>query len=110
MVGNLDSQGQIDSLGGYALSGSDTLTTKIDLGSVKSVRLVPAMKTFAFGSGDFWDLRTNNIDDWGLIDEAVIEDAEIIPQVRATDNDPERRRDLARLAQPRGRRLRGARL
>lgn len=88
MVGTLDDQGQIDSMGGIQLSGSCTFTQKIDLGSVKSVRIVPAMKTFAFGTGDFWDLRTNNIDNWGLIDEAIVEDAEIIPQVRATDDDP----------------------
>lgn len=88
MVGTLDDQGMLDSLGGYALSGSCTFTSKIDLGSVKSVRLVPSMKTFAFGSGDDWDARTNLIDDWGLIEEGVIEDAEILAQVRKTADDP----------------------
>lgn len=88
MVGTLDDQDRIDSLGGIVASGSATFTSKIDLGSVESVRLVPSVKTFAFDTGDTWDSRTTLIDTWGLIDGAIIEDAEIVPQVRATDDDP----------------------
>lgn len=88
MVGNLDDQTRIDSLGGIATSGSCTFTTKQDLGSVQTVRLFPSLKTLGFDTADLWDSRTDLMDTWGLVDGAVIEDAEIQPQVRTTNDDP----------------------
>jgi hypothetical protein len=86
--GNMDSWDKLDSLGGIASSGSCTFTSKLDLTSVLTVRLVPTVKTLAFDTGDLWDSRTTPMDDWGLIDGSVIEDAEIQPQVRVTSDDP----------------------
>jgi hypothetical protein len=88
MVGNLDSQTLIDSLGGVASSGSCTFTSKQDLGSVQTVRLFPHVKSLAFDTVDLWDSRTTLMDGWGLVDGGVIEDAEIQPQVRITNDDP----------------------
>lgn len=88
MAGNMDTWGLVDSLGGLASSGSATFTSKMDLGSVQTVRLFPALKTLAFDTGDLWDTRTGLMDDWGLVDGSVIEDAEIQPQVRITSDNP----------------------
>jgi hypothetical protein len=88
MVGNLDDQDQIDSLGGIATSGSCTFDEVLDLGSVQTVRLFPSFRTLGFDTTDLWDARTDLMDSWGLIDGSVIEDAEITPQVRTTDDDP----------------------
>jgi hypothetical protein len=86
--GNMDSWDRIDSLGGIASSGSCTFTSKMDLGGVETVRLVPSLKTLGFDTGDLWDTRTDLMDAWGLVDGSVIEDAEIQPQVRITEDDP----------------------
>ena len=88
MAGNIDDWDRIDSLGGIQTSGSATFSSKLDLGSVDTVRLVPAFKTLGFDTGDLWDSRTDLMDTWGLIDGSVIEDAEIVPQLRITQDDP----------------------
>jgi hypothetical protein len=87
-MGALDSQDMIDSLGGIVAAGSYTFANRIDLGSVKTVRLFPNLKSLAFDTGDLWDSRTTPIDSWGLIDGSVIEDAEVALQVRTTNDDP----------------------
>jgi hypothetical protein len=88
MPGTMDTWGLVDYLGGIETSGSCTYTTKQDLGSVQTVRLFPTFKTLGFDTGDTWDSRTDLMDDWGLVDGGSVEDAEILPQVRITQDDP----------------------
>lgn len=87
-LGALDSLDMIDSLGGIVPSGSYAFSNRIDLGSVQTVRLFPNLKSLAFNTGDLWDSRTALIDDWGLVDGDVIEDADAALEVRATNDDP----------------------
>jgi len=91
--GDMDDWDRLDSLGGIASSGSCTFSTKMDVAvgspsGPETVRLVPHVKTLGFDTGDLWDSRTDLMDTWGLIDGSVIEDAEIQPQVRVTQDDP----------------------
>ena len=88
MTGNLDDNNLIDWLGGVASSGSCTFTSKLDLGSVKQVRLYTTLKSEGFDTGDLWDFRTGLMDSWGLLDGSVIEDAEVKLMVRVTSDDP----------------------
>lgn len=86
--GNMDDWTIIDSNGGIVASGSCTFDSKIDLGSVQTVRLFPSLQTFGIETGDLWDGRTDLMDSWGEVDGAIIDDAEIQPQVRVTNDDP----------------------
>lgn len=87
--GNIDSWGDnIDGTGGVASSGSYSFAAKMDLGSIKSCRLFATIDSIAFDTGDFWDSRINNIDSWGIVDGAIVEDAEAKLMVRATNDDP----------------------
>ena len=88
MLTNIDTWGAIDSLGGVRGSGSYTFASKLDLGSVKIARLFASISSLGFSSDDLIDSRTNNIDDWGLVDGDPIEDAEATLCVRTTNDDP----------------------
>jgi len=88
MPGNIDDWGYIDYAGGVAPTGIYTFAGKLDLGSVTPARLFSNIASLAFDTGDNWDDRTDNIDDWGPVDGAVIDDAEATLMVRATDDDP----------------------
>lgn len=87
-LGLVDSLGEIDSLGGIASSGSYTFANRIDLGSALTVRLFPNFQSLGFDSADSWDSRTDPIDDWDSIDGGVIEDAEVVLEVRTTNDNP----------------------
>ncbi len=87
-LGLLDSVDMIDSAGGIVPSGSYAFANRIDLGSVQTVRLFPSLKSLAFGTNDSWDSRTALIDDWGMVDGDVIENAEVALEVRTTNDDP----------------------
>lgn len=86
--GNIDDWGFIDSTGGVLPSGSYEFASKMDLGSVKSCRLFATIRSLAFDTADNWDDNTANIDDWGLIDGDVVEDADVVLMVRLTTDDP----------------------
>ncbi len=86
--GNIDDWTIIDSNGGIVSSGSCTYDTKVDLGSIQTVRLFPSLQTFGIETGDLWDSREELMDDWGSVDGSVIDDAEVQPQVRVTNDDP----------------------
>ncbi len=88
MLTSIDSWDQVDYLGGIVTSGSYAFASKMDLGSVKSVRLFSTIRSTGFDTGDLWDSRTNNIDDWGLVDGGPVEDAEVKLMVRITNDDP----------------------
>jgi hypothetical protein len=87
-AGNVDDWGLVDYLGGIVSAGSCTFDSKIDMGSVQTVRLLADLESNAFDTVDLWDSRTDNMDNWGLIDGSVVEDAEVTIMVRATDDDP----------------------
>jgi hypothetical protein len=78
----------IDSLGGLSGSGSYLFANAMNVGSIKTARLYPSIASLAFDTLDTWDDRTSPIDSWGLIDGAVIEDAEVTLYVRITSDDP----------------------
>ena len=84
----MDSWGSIDSLGGVQATGSYAFASKLDLTTVQAARLFANIDSLAFDSDDLIDSRTNNIDDWGLMDGAVIEDVEVQMMVRTTTDDP----------------------
>ncbi len=87
-IPDIDAASNIDSLGGIVTSGSYQFASRIDLGSVITVRLFPHLKSLGFDVGDNWDARTTNMDNWGLVDGVVIEDAEVALEVRTTNDDP----------------------
>lgn len=82
----MDSWGSIDSLGGVQATGSYTFASTLDLGSKTPARLFTTLDSIAFDTDDLIDSRTNNIDDWGLIDGAVVEDCEAQLMVRTSDD------------------------
>ena len=84
----MDSWGSIDSLGGIQATGSYAFASKLDLTTVQAARLFVNLDSIAFDSDDLIDSRLNNIDDWGLMDGAVIEDVEAQLMVRTTTGDP----------------------
>jgi hypothetical protein len=88
--GNIDDWlSPIDSMGGIAATGSYVFNATLDLGSVKSVRLSMSIASLAFDNADFFDDRTQNIDDWvGMFDGTAIEDVEATGMVRITNDDP----------------------
>lgn len=86
MLTLMDSWGSIDSLGGVQGTGSYTFANTLDVGSKTPVRLFATFGSVAFDTDDLIDSRTNNIDDWGLIDGAVIEDVEVQLMVRTSDD------------------------
>lgn len=88
IVGNIDDWGVVDYLGGIESTGTITFSEKLDLGSVKSCRLLATLKSEGFSTGDVWDARTGLIDTWGTIDGDTIEDADVVLYVRTTDDDP----------------------
>ena len=88
MVTLMDSWGSIDSLGGVNATGSYAFASKLDLTTVQPARLCSTIASLAFDVDDLWDSRTDPIDDWGLVDGAVIEDAEVQLMVRTTNDDP----------------------
>ena len=88
MPGNVDDWGLVDYLGGIESSGYAVFTETLDLGSVKSVRLFTTIKSEGFDTGEVFDFRTNNVDDWGSWDGTVIDDAEASILVSTTDDNP----------------------
>lgn len=84
----MDDWGSIDALGGVSATGSYTFASTLDLGSVMASRLFATIGSLAFDADDLIDSRTDPIDDWGPMDGAVVEDAEVQLMVRATNDDP----------------------
>ena len=75
--------------GGYVQSGSYAFHAKMDLTTVKTVRLVPIVHGEGFAGGFLWDDRTNNIDDWVCtVDGNDCEDCEATLMVRVTNDAP----------------------
>ena len=88
MAALIDSWGSIDSLGGISATGSYAFASKMDLTTVQPARLFSTIGSLAFDADDLIDSRTNNIDDWGLVDGSVVEDVEAQLMVRTTNDDP----------------------
>lgn len=82
----MDSWGSIDSLGGVQATGTYTFANTLDLGSKTAARLFTTLDSIAFDTDDLIDSRTNNVDDWGLIDGAVVDDCEAQLMVRTSDD------------------------
>ena len=87
-MGAIDSQDSIDSLGGIVTTGSYDFASRIDLGSVITVKMTPRIDSYGFDVGDLWDSRLSLMDTWGLVDGSVIEDAEVKMEIRTTNDNP----------------------
>lgn len=86
--GLMDTWGRLDSIGGVQVTGTYDSDNVIDLGTVRTVRLVPTMKVLAFDTGDLWDDRTGLFDDWNSIDGDLVEDVMVRVYVRVTNDNP----------------------
>lgn len=86
--GNIDDWTLLDSQGGVRATGTYTFASRMDLGSVDTVRLYGHLKVAGFDTGDTIDLRSTSIDDWNDFDGLTIDDSSALLMFRATDDDP----------------------
>lgn len=78
-----------DFSGGVRSDGSYSFYTVVDLGSVKSVRLTPAIVAQVFDVFDSFDARQGDVDDWVSWDNVISGDeADAVLMVRKTADDP----------------------
>lgn len=86
-VGNFDTWGYIDAMGGTDLNGTYEFDNYIDLGSVFTARVTGQIVFTAFTSGDTIDARTNYMDTWADFDN-VPNDINCDLYIASTDDDP----------------------
>ena len=86
-VGNFDTWGYIDAMGGADQNGTYEFDNYIDLGSVFTSRVTGQIVFTAFTSGDTIDARTNYMDTWADFDN-VPNDINCDLYIASTDDDP----------------------
>ena len=88
MVTDIDDWPFLDGLGGVSATGSYAFDDVLDLGTVGTRRFEVAMRALSYDTGDLVDDRTDPVDTWGPIDGAEIDDCNVRPYARMTDDDP----------------------
>lgn len=88
VAGNVDAWGSVDSLGGIAPSGIYDFDSALDMGTVATRRLEVDIAVQAFVSGDLWDSRGGDMDDWGLVDGGSLNDCDATLYASITNDDP----------------------
>ena len=86
-VGNFDSWGYLDAMGGTDTTGIYEFDNYIDLGSVFTQRVTGQIVFTAFTSGDTIDARTNYMDTWADFDN-VPNDVNCDLYIATTDDNP----------------------
>lgn len=88
MATSIDSWPFIDGLGGVSGTGSYAFDTYLDLLTVATRRFEADIKALSFDTGDTFDNRLENIDDWDAVDGDVINDCDVTLYARTTDDNP----------------------
>ena len=88
VTGNVDDFPLIDAIGGLDVSGSYEFANVIDLGAVTNARLTSAITFTSDDTTDFWDDRSDNVDDWFAIDTNDFDDVLANLQIATTNDDP----------------------
>ena len=85
---DFDLVADLDAAGGIVSTGVYSWENKIDLSSVKRVRLTTRITAVNINANDLIDDRSELIDEWEDFDGVVQSSADAIVQVRHTDDDP----------------------
>lgn len=88
VTGDVDDFPLIDAIGGLDTSGSYEFANVIDLGVVTNARLTSGITFTADDTTDFWDDRSDNVDDWFAIDTNEFDDVLASLQIAITNDDP----------------------
>ncbi len=87
-IADWDSIANFDNEGGIVLSGTYLFSVGFDLTTVQRVRLTVRVTVRSDNVNDSIDLRTENIDTWEDFDGTLQGVADLIVEVRNTDDDP----------------------
>lgn len=88
MATPIDSWTFLDALGGISGTGSYAFDTHVDLTTVATRRFEADIAATSFDAADLIDSKTDNVDDWGPLDGASIDDCDVTLYAATTDDDP----------------------
>lgn len=88
VIGNVDTWGLIDSIGGADTSGYYLLNNTIDLGQAGNCSLVSSITFNSISTSDIWDNRLANLDTWDAVDADTFDDVNATLFVSTTNDNP----------------------
>ena len=88
MATSIDSWDSVDAIGGIQPTGSYAFTSTLDMTTVATRNFIVSITASSFDTGDLIDSRTTEIDYWDSIDGGVVNDCDVTPYIRTTQDDP----------------------
>lgn len=84
----IDTWSFLDTLGGIISEGTYLFANSLDLGAVYPSRLTARIRASGFYTGDIWDYRTTDVDEWLDVDGARADSANATLYMRTTNDNP----------------------